>query len=153
MLDRKNTAQTEFIEILEQVQKFQAEMERLESSPTPERQPAIDPDIQQAIDELMSSPAYVPVGRLAQMYDEDRPATNLVEQETREIDQYIAEELQLSPDLTIEDLKRLRREFAAENHPDRVDAAEKRSATRRMTLVNVLIDKALKEKQTRDGRR
>ena len=86
----------------------------------------------------------MPVGRLAQMYADDQSAKRL--EKVRDLDQFLAEELSLSPDLTTEDLKRLRREFAICNHPDRVASGDRERATRRMTLVNVLIDKALKER-------
>jgi hypothetical protein len=145
MHDRKKTPNTAFNEILEQVQKFQRELDRLGEVDADERQRTVDPQIQQAIDDLLSSPAHVPVGKLAQMYTDDQPGDEPAD--NREIDQFIADELQLSPNLTVEDLRRLRREFAIDNHPDRVGPAERRHATRRMSLVNVLIDKALKEKR------
>jgi hypothetical protein len=85
----------------------------------------------------------VPVEKLAQVYSEDR--TDAPQQDLYE---FIGDELQLNPSLTVEELKRLRREFAASNHPDRVDPSERQRATRRMTLVNVLIDKALKERMS-----
>ena len=105
---------------------------------------ASDPQVQQAIDDLLSSPAFVPVEKLAQVYSEER----LAEAPPRDLYEFIGDELQLNPDLTVEELKRLRREFAASNHPDRVDPSERQRATRRMTLVNVLIDKALKERMS-----
>ena len=64
----------------------------------------------------------------------------------QELYRFLADELHLSPDLTVDQLRRLRREFAVSNHPDRVEPSERHRATRRMSLVNVLIDKALKEK-------
>jgi hypothetical protein len=106
---------------------------------------ASDPQVQQAIDDLLSSPAFVPVGKLAQLYSEGRTEAGQVPQD---LYRFLADELHLSPDLTVDELKRLRREFAVSNHPDRVDPAERQRATRRMSLVNVLIDKALKERMT-----
>jgi hypothetical protein len=100
-----------------------------------------DPQVQQAIDDLLSSPAFVPVEKLAQIYSEGRPG-----QAPQDLYRVLADELHLSPDLTVDELRKLRREFAVSNHPDRVDPAERQRATRRMSLVNVLIDKALKEK-------
>lgn len=100
-----------------------------------------EPQVQQAIDDLLSSPAFVPVGKLAQIYSEDRGGLP-----PHDLYRFLADELHLSPDLTIDELRKLRREFAVSNHPDRVDPAERQRATRRMSLVNVLIDKALKER-------
>jgi hypothetical protein len=59
----------------------------------------------------------------------------------------VAEELHLTPGLTADDLKHLRRKFAKSNHPDRVDASAREQATRRMTIANVLIDEALRSKR------
>jgi hypothetical protein len=64
----------------------------------------------------------------------------------------IAHELQLAPELTARDLERIRREFALANHPDRVAPLDRDLATRRMTLANMLIDKALQEKRGTRGR-
>lgn len=60
----------------------------------------------------------------------------------------VVEELHLTPNLTADDLKHLRRSFALANHPDRVSAAGRRQATRRMTIANVLIDEALRGKKS-----
>jgi hypothetical protein len=103
-----------------------------------------DPQVQQAIDDLLSSPAFVPVGKLAQIYSEERAG----QASPPDLYRFLADELHLSPDLTVDELRKLRREFAVSNHPDRVDPAERQRATRRMSLVNVLIDKALKEKMS-----
>lgn len=103
-----------------------------------------DPAVSEAIAQLLNSPAYVPVGKLAQMYADEQAGRRA--DKARDLDRFLADELCLSPALSSEDLKRLRREFAIYNHPDRVSPAERERATRRMTLVNVLIDKALKEK-------
>jgi hypothetical protein len=56
-------------------------------------------------------------------------------------------ELHLTPNLTCEDLARIRREFAKLNHPDRVLPPEREEATRRMTIANSLIDEALRSKR------
>jgi hypothetical protein len=61
----------------------------------------------------------------------------------------IATELRISKAMSRADLVRLRREFARENHPDRVDALEQETATRRMMIANMLIDRALKIRETR----
>ena len=58
----------------------------------------------------------------------------------------IAAELRLTPQLTTKELVRIRREFALANHPDRVAPGHRDLATRRMTLANALIDRALQDK-------
>lgn len=57
----------------------------------------------------------------------------------------VTEELRLETARTVADLKRIRRRYALRNHPDRVPAAKREEATRRMTIANTLIDRALKE--------
>jgi hypothetical protein len=61
-------------------------------------------------------------------------------------DETIAEELGLGADLAIVDLRRIRREFAKKNHPDRFEPAQRVAAARRMTIANMLIDERLKAK-------
>jgi hypothetical protein len=56
----------------------------------------------------------------------------------------VAGELCLRPRLTAQELRRIRREFALGNHPDRVPAPLRERATRRMIIANTLIDQALK---------
>jgi hypothetical protein len=61
-------------------------------------------------------------------------------------DQTIAEELGLRADLAIDELRRIRRDFAKKNHPDRFEAAQRHGAARRMTIANMLIDSHLKQR-------
>ena len=61
-------------------------------------------------------------------------------------DETIAEELGLRADLGIGELRRIRRDFAKKNHPDRFEAAQRIGAARRMTIANSLIDAHLKQK-------
>jgi hypothetical protein len=60
-------------------------------------------------------------------------------------DETIAAELGLRANLAIEDLRRIRRDFAKKNHPDRFQAAQRPGAARRMTIANMLIDAHLKQ--------
>ncbi len=60
-------------------------------------------------------------------------------------DEAIAEELGLSPDLGTIDLKRIRRDFAKRNHPDRFEPARRGSAERRMSIANMLIDELTRQ--------
>jgi hypothetical protein len=142
MTERNPASAADFKSILEAALRARAEDPAAQKPGGPR---ITGPDIHDAIEQLLSSPAYVPVSRLAQMYAADQSGKLL--EKARELDQFLADELCLSPELTTEDLKRLRREFAIYNHPDRVTSAERERATRRMTLVNVLIDKALKERK------
>jgi hypothetical protein len=140
MQDPGSTSDSAFTEILEAALRTCADEHQPSASVYPSYR-ASDPQVQQAIDDLLRSPAFVPVGKLAQIYSEERTG-----QVPQELYRFLADELHLSPDLTVDQLRRLRREFAVSNHPDRVEPSERRRATRRMSLVNVLIDKALKEK-------
>jgi hypothetical protein len=58
----------------------------------------------------------------------------------------IAEELGLHQDLSLSELKKLRRAFARDNHPDRLDPSHRDVATRRMTIANMLIDREIRQK-------
>jgi hypothetical protein len=61
-------------------------------------------------------------------------------------DETMAEELGLRADLAIVDLRRIRRDFAKKNHPDRFEPAQRIGAARRMTIANMLIDARLKQR-------
>jgi hypothetical protein len=147
MNNNRPKGHAEFAQLLESALRARAEGDA--SAPRAADGYTIDPRTQRAIEELLSSPAYVSVERLSQLYAEER--SGRTPGKARDLDRFLAEELHLSPDLTVEDLHRLRREFAIYNHPDRVDASERDRATRRMALVNVLIDKALKERKVSAG--
>ncbi|QBR71479.1 hypothetical protein CU048_09520 [Beijerinckiaceae bacterium] len=68
----------------------------------------------------------------------------------RSEDEEIAEELGLKRDLASGELRRIRREFAKNNHPDRFEPSRRVLAARRMSIANMLIDAQLK--QSRSGR-
>jgi hypothetical protein len=61
-------------------------------------------------------------------------------------DETIAEELGLRAGLAVVDLRRIRRDFAKKNHPDRFEPAQRLSAARRMTIANMLIDAHMKQR-------
>jgi hypothetical protein len=63
--------------------------------------------------------------------------------------QALATELGLRPGLKPAELRRIRRAFALDNHPDRLDEAHRELASRRMTLANSLIDEALRRTKAR----
>lgn len=60
-------------------------------------------------------------------------------------DQVIAEELGLRPGLATNDLRRIRRDFARQNHPDRFEPARRTGAERRMSIANMLIDEQMRQ--------
>lgn len=55
----------------------------------------------------------------------------------------IAAELAITGATSIEELNRLRRQFALANHPDRLAPIYRETATRRMMIANRLIDEAI----------
>jgi hypothetical protein len=61
----------------------------------------------------------------------------------------IAEELGLHENLSESELKKLRRDFARENHPDRLHPSKRDIATHRMTIANMLIDRELRKPSLR----
>jgi hypothetical protein len=89
---------------------------------------------------------YVPLDRLARLYDEDRPDGKQPKICPAD-DDAIAAELCLGSARTGEDLQRIRRSFAMRNHPDRVPDWLRDEATRRMTIANALIDRAMRERR------
>ncbi|WP_158815853.1 hypothetical protein [Methylocapsa sp. S129] len=54
----------------------------------------------------------------------------------------ILDELGLSENLTYEELNQARRLYMWRNHPDRHDEAQRESATRRVAIANMLVDRA-----------
>ncbi len=91
---------------------------------------------------------YIPLDRLARLYGEDRPETTRPTVWPAD-DAAIAAELHLASARTGDDLRRIRRSFALRNHPDRVPAWLRDEATRRMTIANALIDRAMRDRQKR----
>jgi hypothetical protein len=89
---------------------------------------------------LRDGSSYVPTDELAELYVAERLAAPTASYGGK---RSVADELQLTADLTLEDLHRIRREFALANHPDRVAPPMRERATRRMTIANALIDEAL----------
>jgi hypothetical protein len=79
---------------------------------------------------------------LTELYVENPQQAQLTEPAYGEA---IAEELGLRPGLSPRELNASRRAFALANHPDRVPTASRDEANRRMTIANILIDRALRE--------
>jgi len=67
---------------------------------------------------------------------------------TKAEDAAIAEELGLNESLGTLDLKRIRRDFAKKNHPDRFEPARRTGAERRMSIANMLIDEMMRRSQS-----
>jgi hypothetical protein len=67
----------------------------------------------------------------------------------RSIEEAVALELHLSDDLEPAEIERRRRAFAYRNHPDRFGPAHQALALQRMTVANVLIDRALRVARSR----
>ena len=63
-------------------------------------------------------------------------------------DERIAEELGLTSELGTIDLRRIRRDFAKRNHPDRFGPANRSNAERRMSIANMLIDELMRHSRT-----
>lgn len=59
----------------------------------------------------------------------------------------IEAELGLLGDVDLLDLQQIRRNFAKENHPDRVAPEQRSAATRRMTIANMLLDEAIRRRR------
>lgn len=62
----------------------------------------------------------------------------------------IARELDLAPNASAEELHRARRRFMWENHPDRRPDLDPESASRRVGIANMLIDRALRRSAGRE---
>lgn len=86
---------------------------------------------------------FVSPARLSRLYAEARAGAATEPPDVSEAES-IAQELGIRPRLSAKDLRRIRREFALGNHPDRVSAPRRERATRRMIIANALIDQALK---------
>ncbi len=86
--------------------------------------------------------SFVSPGRLSDLYEEAGPPAEMPAPAS-EAD-IVAGELRLRPRLSAKELRRIRRAFAAANHPDRAPASLRERATQRMIIANGLIDQALK---------
>jgi hypothetical protein len=114
-------------------------------------------DILNGIPWLSDDHSYIPSQILAKIYADTRsqrspaqeapPPEPEIVADDRSEDEIVADALQLTPELTVDDLHRIRREYALANHPDRVEASLREQATRRMTIANMLIDQAMRQKR------
>jgi hypothetical protein len=80
---------------------------------------------------------------LAWIEEQDGPAA-IVEsrQPAADTAEAILDELGLSENLTFDELNQVRRLYMWRNHPDRQGEAQRESATRRVAIANMLVDRA-----------
>jgi len=119
------------------------------TSPADQRWPRVRHESGEAIERKpQAGPErpYVPLERLAGLYSEEGPDIPQPVFKPAD-DATVASELHLDSARTSEELQRLRRSFAMRNHPDRVPSWLRAEATRRMTIANALIDRAMRDKQ------
>jgi hypothetical protein len=84
-------------------------------------------------------------GRMSHLYAEARGGAAAEKPgSTDDEAEQVGAALDIRPRLTARELLRIRRNFARENHPDRMPASHRDQATRRMVIANGLIDQALK---------
>lgn len=117
--------------------------QRREAPAAPVRRPA-NPAIQMQFVE--ADPQPLSRDELQGLYGDDTPseADRVRAPRTTSTDAAdIARELAISATHNHDDLHRLRRLFALDNHPDRLDPQYRDIATRRMMIANRLIDEAL----------
>jgi len=77
--------------------------------------------------------------------ESDAPAKSGPPKPANAEDEGIAAELGLHPELQPADLRRIRRDFAEKNHPDRFGPAHRTGAARRMSIANMLIDELMRQ--------
>ena len=87
--------------------------------------------------------SFVSPGRLSHLYAEAGGAMAAEAPAAISEAEIVAGELGLRPRLTARELRRIRRKFAAANHPDRAPTFLRERATQRMIIANTLIDQAL----------
>jgi hypothetical protein len=106
--------------------------------------------VQYAFDHIAQTHFYVPADRLNRLYGDTPPVNPEAQRHPRKPSHpaknepaLIAGELNLSSARSLSDLQRIRRNFARRNHPDSVPHEQREEATRRMTIANTLIDRAM----------
>ena len=146
------SAREEFTDILEAIQRLSDD-----AAATPARMS--DQQLKEILDGIpeLGDHTYIPSQVLGKIYAEARsqrapepeapkPEPEIAADERPE-HEIVADELGLSPGLSVDDLNRVRREYALANHPDRVAAPLREQATRRMTIANTVIDQAIRARK------
>ncbi len=151
----------EFLEALEEARRAAlGDMNEQDDGPLrPETSHPASFEFKRVIDDLaVKVRSYVSANILSRLYAEiaSQPEQPRVEPPRsppplppRSEQEQVLDELHLTPNLTANDLVKLRREYAKTHHPDRVLPNSRDEATRRMTIANVLIDEALRSKKPR----
>jgi hypothetical protein len=168
MISPSRRERDEFLKALEEARRAAMADEEEVPSQAGERtspEPARSSDFFGALDRMAGRiRTYISTGLLSRFYADDafrsaddseprepeaQPAPQQPHppQPPRSEHEAVVDELHLTPNLTCEDLARIRREFAKINHPDRVLPPQREEATRRMTIANSLIDEALRGKR------
>jgi hypothetical protein len=163
MISAGRRERDEFLRALEEARRAAAAADE-EDAPAEERlssDPARGSELLRAIDRVaVAIKSYVSTGLLARLYADGATRSANAEPE-READpqpppappkseqEVVVDELHLTPNLSCEDLARIRREYAKLHHPDRVLPPQREEATRLMTIANSLIDEALRSKRDR----
>lgn len=155
MMNVNSHQRDEFLKALDEARR--AAMADEDGTPQASRHaatPFAGADIMQAIDRMAGKVrSYISAGLLARLYSDVSlrpPHNDAAEPELppplppKSEHEQVVDELHLTPNLTLSDLKLIRRKFAKTNHPDRVPPAVREQATRRMTIANSLIDEALR---------
>jgi hypothetical protein len=107
-------------------------------------------DALESLPELSGAARYVAAHSLAQAYKAEAEQSEMpkaAREPRAERPQPVRrpQPIKLRPGLAVRDLKRLRRQYALANHPDRVPAEMREEAARVMAEANAAIDKALKQ--------
>jgi hypothetical protein len=79
---------------------------------------------------------------LAWLDEQDEPSPAAEPAPTEVTPELVLKELGPTEHLTLDELNRLRRLFMWRNHPDRRGEAQRESATRRVAIANMLLDRA-----------
>jgi hypothetical protein len=103
----------------------------------------------ETLPELAGSSKYVAASSLAAAYKAEAEQTEIPKPQRApraERPQPVKrpQPIKLRPGLAVRDLQRLRRQYALDNHPDRVPVEMRDEAARVMAEANAAIDKALK---------
>lgn len=104
------------------------------ATPTAEEPPAMEEAA--VAQERSPEPPVHEVGFLPRIF---RPSTRV---------QSIQRELRIKSHHTVAELLEIRRRFAQRNHPDRADGNSQANATTRMSIANMLIDDAIRLRQS-----
>lgn len=122
-------------------------MEHIEAEAARRRQPKAPAHVSS----LLGREVYTPVSDLSRAYGEQIPDVQALDVVSRVATQPISADLDVQElDQTVEVLRQLRRQLAAQTHPDRVEANLRAAASERMGKLNAAIDAAIERAIARD---